>query len=138
VTIDATPYDELDPPVLALCQVINGLPGLETREHPAHEEGIGDPWQVSFWCDVEADHRPSADAWLSLEFVAWCVYDVGQSHPVQLFASSPPPYLNEPAHSLRFIIEGNNGPGDPIESAGVAGWIEEWATELYFLPPGSA
>jgi hypothetical protein len=125
-----------------LCDAINGLPGLWTVGPCGDLQEGGprpaDPWQVTFWCQVEDnDHRPSADAWLSLEFIAWCIHDIGRSNAVQLIATSPPPYLNEPAHSLRFIIEGNTGAGDPIEANGVAGWIEEWATEVYFLPPGA-
>ena len=128
---DETPYDELDPPIVNLCMTINAMPGIWTSGScGGHPKGEGllpeDEWLVIFGCEVDDDERPTRDAWLSLEFAAWAIHDIGRGATVGLRVSSPPPWMNEPARSIYFALEGRRG-ADGIEPDAVAELLTTWA-----------
>ena len=120
--VDTTPYDELDEAVMSLCRVVNGLAfgGLfTTGSCGGHESGERDPayWQVTFQLEVE-DDRPTAEAWLSLEFLAWSLRSV-RDREIWLEPWARAPHLNEAGRDLRFTIEGTR----PMEPNDLAKWI---------------
>jgi hypothetical protein len=137
--VDETPYEELDPPVVNLCRAINALPGLWTEEScGGHEDGgslPADEWEVFLRCEVQGDDRPSVDGWLSLEFVAWAVHDVGRNARLSMAVSSAPPWFNEPTRTIIFVIEGFRGQPDGIDPDAFAELLKQWTAEIY-LPPG--
>jgi hypothetical protein len=118
--VDQTPYDDLDEPVVGLCRVLNSFPGLRTIGSCGGHEGGGrdeegrtlpagdmpaNEWRVTIGPEVTRG-RPTAQGWLSLEFVAWVLYDIARVKAVELQAFALPPFVNEPAHMLEFEIHG--------------------------------
>jgi len=73
---------------------------------------------VDFRAEVTDDHRPTVDAWLSAEFIAWVLRDLYRGD-MAVFASfwSPPPYLNYPGQMLTFEIHGWRPSAEPEEVA---------------------
>jgi hypothetical protein len=138
--MDETPYEELDPPIVNLCRAINALPGIWTISScGGHEQGgslPADEWNVSVQCEVEDDCRPSVDAWLSLEFLAWAVHDVGRDARLSMAVSSAPPWLNEPTRTIAFDIDGVRGEPDGIDPDHFADLLTRWTTETYLRPEG--
>ena len=116
------PYGEMDPPVQPLCRAINAFPGVFTiGSCGGHAEGgelPADQWRVDFRAEVTDDHRPTVDAWLSAEFIAWVLRDLYRGD-MAVFASfwSPPPYLNYPGQMLTFEIHGWRPSAEPEEVA---------------------
>ena len=122
--IDTTPYDELDEPVVGLCRLVNGFAfgGLFTiGSCGGHEGGERDPeyWQVCFQLEVE-DDRPTAEAWMSLEFMSWCLRQ-WRDKEIWLEPWARAPHLNEAGRDLRFTIEGTR----PVEPDEMASWLAE-------------
>lgn len=126
------PYDELDPPVSGLVRALNELPGLRTisscggHENPETEASRpADSWYVDLVLDTDdwdADvWTPTAEAWVSLEFLAWLVYDAQKARRnLWLEPYARPPYLNQPGRGLVFqLAGGRNEPGgqEPTELA---------------------
>ncbi len=129
------PYDELDPPIVNVCRAINALPGIWTIEscsgHRQNEE-----WMVCVQCDVEDDLRPSRVGWLSLEFLAWAVYDAGRAGPVRMEATSAPPWVNEPTRTIIFDIFGVRDDPNSITPDAFAEFLTKQTAEVYLPPPG--
>jgi hypothetical protein len=132
---DETPYDELDPPIVNVCRAINALPGIWTvgscSGHQQNEE-----WMVNVKCDVEDDLRPSMVGWLSLEFLAWAVYDAGRTGPVRMEATSAPPWVNEPTRTIFFDIFGVRDDPNSITPDAFAEFLTKQTAELCLPPPG--
>lgn len=145
---DDTPYDELDPPVVGLCRAVNALPGLWTVSSCGGHDGGGlddegrslpagmNPahiWMMHFIIDLSG-LRPTRDAWLSLEFVAWVLTDLVQSHAVDFSAASLPPFLNQPGYGLVFAMIGSRLPRDEdegIEPERVATVLADLTRDFY-------
>jgi len=128
----APPYDEMDPPVVTLCRVINdSLPGLATiGSCGGHEGGLRDPdgWYVLVEVQLADDRRPTLEAWVSLEFLSWALRDI----PTVWFEpTARPPYLNFPGKMLRFVIEGQRTKGEKSEPDDIAAFIQEVFDRLY-------
>jgi hypothetical protein len=142
---DDTPYGELDESVVGLCRALNGLPGIwtvgscgghegggqdaEGRNLPAGEQPA-DQWRVTIRPELEG-WRPTSSAWLSLEFVAWLIYDVSKVRDVEFQGSARPPYLNDPAHMLMFQIHGWRDGERGISSEEVAGALQRMDRQFY-------
>jgi hypothetical protein len=100
-----------------LSRVINSFPGLEVEEASRNAE----QWHLM----IKASQ--TADGWRSLEFVAWAVSDLKRGgFAVLLEATSPPPYLNEPGESLRFLLRGQT---DDDGLSRIGEFIEEWQAD---------
>jgi hypothetical protein len=142
---DETPYQELDGPVVPLCRALNSLPGIWTigscGGHPGggeDEEGRNlpagelpeDQWRVTLHPELQG-WRPTLDAWLSLEFVAWVIDDASRVKTVDIGAHANPPYLNDPAHMLRFTIFGVRDGEHGITPEEVAGLIDRLDPEFF-------
>lgn len=135
MTDQEVPYDQLDPPVRALCRALNSFSGILTigscGGHLAEDAFRAENrWWVSFGLDVAEDGRPTYAAWLALEFIAWAFRDMWRGgYRVEIAPVSLPPYLNEPGQMLAFSIEGwrdTDGTGEGIEPDRVAQFLEEW------------
>lgn len=129
------PYDELDPPVVELCRVLNRFDGIYTmgscggHDPQGDHELPGDEWRVTFQIELE-DERPTAEGWIHAEFIAWAIYDMWQMNRVRLRSFALPPWLNFPGRMLRFQIEGNRATEEGIEPDDVAGFIDEAARQF--------
>lgn len=138
---DKTPYDELDPSVVKLCRELNRLPGIWTIGSCGGHEGGGqseeeieagaedrgelpaDQWRVTFKLELGARRRPRRTGWLSMEFVAWVIYNMGDGGMVDLNVSALPPFLNHPGKMAKFEIRGWRGDDGGIEPDDVAEFI---------------
>lgn len=110
---DTTPYDEIDRNVRELCRALNAFEGIRTVGSCGGHEGgrrcggwPSGAWYVAFGVDFDPEGH------FSLEFLAWLVnHDMRNAgRRVLIYPDSPPPWLNEPGRSLRFILEGSEDP----------------------------
>jgi hypothetical protein len=116
-------YDELDPKVVKLCRTINDgfafgglftISSCEGHEEPGHQRD-GHEWHVLFQLEVDEDSRPTVEAWMSLEFVSWCMRNWWEQN-CHLDVWARAPHLNTPGQDIRFSIEGVR-PVEPDELA---------------------
>jgi hypothetical protein len=100
------PYDELDPPIRALCRAINAFPGLRTREScSGHRDPHANQLAQGSW-EVTLDVRRDDDGWFALEFLAYVINNACQQsgRAVFLYPFAAPPYLNVPGQTLFFAL----------------------------------
>lgn len=92
----------------------------------------GDPYPYED--DPECTHpgwvkfgiEKSEIGWRTLEFLGWLSTDmIRAGERMELFPTSPPPYLNEPGECLSFVIEVHPKDGDENERfANIAAFIK--------------
>jgi hypothetical protein len=102
----AVPYEELDPPIRALCRAINAFPGLRTREScSGHPDPKPNQLAQGSW-EVTLDVRQDDDGWFALEFLAYVINNACQQsgNAVFLYPFAAPPYLNVPGQTLFFAL----------------------------------
>jgi hypothetical protein len=70
-----------------------------------------DGWCIAFRPRVDHEDRPTSNAWLTLEWVAWLTRDLdrgdrlfGGEPTVDAYLHSAPPWLNDPGHMLTFCV----------------------------------
>ena len=130
------PYDELDPPIVALVRAIHELPGITTWGSCGGGEGHmaeADQWWVTLTPEKKKS-RPTKTGWFSLEFLCWAIRDVGwEGRHVRIVPSAKPPFLNNPGHMLFFQLEGHRGENGGIEPDEVAGRLNEMRLEYFTL-----
>lgn len=105
------PYGELDENVAGLCRQINRLQGVMTigscggHEDPLPHQHPAGRWDV--WLVITAGRRGLAD----LGLLAWLInVELKPTEGAYLLSPyAPDPYLNEPAQSLKFVIDGQGG-----------------------------
>lgn len=68
-------------------------------------------WLIAFQPRVDHEDRPTRNAWLTLEWVAWLTRDMGRADTLfggeQSFDACPhaaPPGLNEPGHMFTLCV----------------------------------
>ncbi len=129
-------YDELDPPIVALCRAINALPGLRTmwscggHAEPLTAESLpADEWSVTLRVQLGNDHRPTLEGWLSFEWFTWFVHDLRRARAVALEVDAMPPWLNDPAEMVTLTLWGRRGDDGGLEPDEVAGDITREAAE---------
>lgn len=133
---DVCPYEELDPPVVNLCRVLNDAPGIHTNGSCGGGDGHMLPperWAVGFDLERDDDGRPTLEALLSAEFIVWAINNdlVRSGLDVEVGVHSAPPYLNHPGKMLHFDITGHrDGPGG-MEADRLAALLDEVATACY-------
>lgn len=133
------PYEELDAPVVELVRALNHFQGIRTAGScGGHEGGFSPPeeWYVTIRLEL-ADGRPTIDAYLSLEFIAWAIYDMRKAgYMVFTSVFALPPFVNHPGTVLTFELSGNRvGDGRPAEPDEVAEFLNE-TRERFFEEGG--
>lgn len=90
-----------------------------------------DTWCITVSPDID-NRRPTLEAWLTLEFLSWCVRDLRRaSYAIEMMAAAGPPWLNQPGHMLTFHIIGRNTPDRPLTATGFAQRVDDYATRYY-------
>lgn len=113
------PYEDLDPPIVALVRALNQLPGIYTGGScGGHEEPVSpvsasaNEWWIGFGLErIAHEHEfvavPTDEAWLSLEFLAWFTLNARSTGAdVYVRTASHPPWINIPGQTLGFVLEG--------------------------------
>ncbi len=121
----------IDENILPLVNVLNGLEGVTTFGSCG---GHKDPTQCQedegCWY-VLLEISKNETGWYMLEFLAWLInHDMRKTdRQVNLFLTSPPPFINEPGSMLAFGLEGFDE--DPQY---LADYISK-AVEEYYVSP---
>jgi hypothetical protein len=70
-----------------------------------------DGWLIAFQPRVDHEDRPTRDAWLTLEWVAWLTRDMGRADTFfggepsfDAYPHAAPPGLNEPGHMFTLCV----------------------------------
>lgn len=122
------PWENLDAGIVPLVRVLSRFPGIVTvsscEGHP--ERSGAAEWHVG-WCMRSSDPSisiidagPSAQGWLSTEWLMWMVQDMRRAgFAIRRDISTPPPYWNYPGRSMMFWIYGSttSSEREPVTSA---------------------
>jgi hypothetical protein len=126
---------DIDSKIRRLVRALNSFDGAvftigSCGGHPPPLKG--GQWSDGTWY-VTFGVTHNANGWRALEFLAWLINNDYEraGHKVQLYPTSPPPYLNGPGQTLRFALEGIEGE-DPDA---LASWITNARKESY-VPVG--
>ena len=101
-------YTEIDTNIVDLVKVLNEFPGVITtgscggHSNPGPGQNPAGEFSVAF----KVEHTEHGQ--LSLEFLVWAVNNslVRTGHNVRIYPYCAPPYLNDPGHTLYFVLEG--------------------------------
>ena len=124
-----------------LSAALTDAPGIATTgwsydgPSEAFPRAAEDEWAIGFRLDLDDEHRPTLEAWLSFEFLAWVVRDYTRAgRRIEITAESLPPCLNHPGSMANFTLEGSRqGPGGSIDPGEIAATLPRLA-DLYYVP----
>lgn len=114
-TIVIPNYAEVDQNVVGLLKAINSIPGLFTTSscgghvNPEPYQNPEGEWEVFINLHIR-EGRPTLEAWLSIEFLAYSFAKVIQNAHLSVY--SPDPFLNGLGDSITFVLEGTANPDE--------------------------